>query len=221
MSLQSELDAFRSGWEWRVGEEIARIFNDDVDMLRQSGIMERVAKPGDRFPADTDLRDVKGKPFNLARKLSTKPHIVLFYRGGWCAYSNLELRAYQDRLKEIEELGADVIAISPELPEHVQATARKNDLTFTLLSDVGSKLADALGIRFILSDSIRPFYEKAGHMLDQRHGDGSWLLPVPSTFFVAKGGIIRMAFIEPDYRKRLEPRDAVAALRSIINAPTP
>ena len=48
MSLQSELDAFRSGWEWRVGEEIARIFNDDVDMLRQSGIMERVAKPGDR-----------------------------------------------------------------------------------------------------------------------------------------------------------------------------
>jgi peroxiredoxin len=113
--------------------------------------------------------------------------------------------------------GAELVAISPELPDHSLTTAEKNDLAYTVLSDVGGGLASALGIRFTLSDTVRPFYEKAGHALPDRNGDGTWALPMPATFVVDRGGTIAAAFVEPDYRKRLDPRaalDALIALRT-------
>jgi peroxiredoxin len=78
----------------------------------------------------------------------------------------------------------------------------------------------ALGIRFTLSDAVRPFYEKAGHALPERNGDGTWSLPMPATFVVARGGRIAEAFVEPDYRRRLDPEAAIAALHRLSLAET-
>ena len=218
MSLQNELDAFRTGWESRVGDAIAQLIAGDIDALRATGILDRSAKPGDAFPRVTSLVDARGNAFDLAAALEPTPAIITFYRGGWCPYCNLELRAYQHRLETIEALGATLIAVSPECPDESLSTAEKNDLRFTVLSDVGGALASALGIRFTLSDAVRPFYEKAGHALPERNGDGSWALPMPATFVVERGGRIAAAFIEPDYRQRLEPDDAIAALRQLTAA---
>lgn len=215
MTLQSELDAFRQAWETRVGETVARLIAGDVEDLRASGILDRAARAGDRLAPTGNLLDAHGKSFDLARLVEEKPVIVTFYRGGWCPYCNLELRAYQALLPEIRAAGAELVAVSPERPDHSLTTAEKNDLTFTVLSDPGSELASALGIRFALSDAVRPFYEKAGHALPERNGDGTWALPMPATFVVARGGIVAAAYVEPDYRKRLDPRDALAALRGL------
>ena len=215
MPLQPELDAFRGGWETRVGETVARLIAGDIDDLRASGILDRTAKAGDWMLATANLWDAHNQPFDLRRLIEAKPVIITFYRGGWCPYCNLELRAYQALLADIRAAGADLVAVSPELPDHSLTTAEKNDLAFTVLSDVGGELASALGIRFMLSDAVRPFYEKAGHALPDRNGDGSWALPMPATFVVAKGGRIAAAFVEPDYRKRLDPSDALAALRAL------
>jgi peroxiredoxin len=215
MTLQSELDAFRAGWESRVGEAIAGLISGDIEDLRKTGILDRAAKAGDALPAAGDLLDQHGKRFDLAALVADKPVIITFYRGGWCPYCNLELRGYQALLSEIEAAGGALVAVTPELPDHSLSTAEKNDLSFTVLSDLGGALASALGIRFTLSDKVRPFYEKAGHALPDRNGDGTWALPMPATFVVAKGGRIAAAFVEPDYRKRLDPKDALAALRSL------
>lgn len=212
--LQTELDAFRSGWEARVGETIARMIAGDIEDLRATGILDRAAKAGQAFPAATNLVDQHGKPFDLAALAAEKPLIVTFYRGGWCPYCNLELRAYQALLADIHRAGAELVAVSPEMPDHSLNTAEKNDLAFSVLSDIGGTLASALGIRFTLSDTVKPFYEKAGHALPDRNGDGSWALPMPATFVVAKGGTIAAAFVEPDYRKRIDPKGALAALIS-------
>ena len=108
-----------------------------------------------------------------------------------------------------------LVAVTPELPDHALSTAEKNDVAFTVLSDVGGDFSAALGIRFSLSDAVKPFYEKAGHALPERNGDGTWALPMPATFVVDKGGAITAAFIEPDYRKRLDPQVALVALQSL------
>jgi peroxiredoxin len=213
MTFQTDLDTFRASWETRVGETIAKLIGGDIQDLRGSGILDRAAKPGDAFPVTTNLRDPHNRPFDLARLVADKPVILTFYRGGWCPYCNLELRAYQALLSDIHALGAELVAVSPELPDHSLSTADKNDLTFTVLSDIGGDLASALGIRFTLSDAVQPFYEKGGHALPERNGDGSWALPMPATFIIGRGGLIAKAFIEPDYRKRLDPIDALAALR--------
>jgi peroxiredoxin len=216
MMLQTELSQFRSAWEARVGEQIARLIGGDIEDLRTSGILERAAQVGDAFPAAPHLRDAMDRPFDLAALIAAKPVVLTFYRGGWCPYCNLELRAYQARLAEIEAMGAALVAVSPERPDHSLSTAEKNDLRFAVLSDVGGDLASALGIRFTLSETVRPFYEKAGHALPNRNGDGSWALPMPASFVIARGGRIALAEIEPDYRKRLEPRAALDALQALV-----
>jgi peroxiredoxin len=218
MTLQTELDSFRHGWETRVGEQIAKLIAGDIDDLRGSGILDNAVKAGESFPATRNLRNQHNRPFDLQALIAARPLIIVFYRGGWCPYCNLELRAYQALLSEIHGAGAELVAVSPELPDHSLSTAEKNDLSFSVLSDIGGELASAAGIRFTLSDEVRPFYEKAGHALPQRNGDGLWALPMPATFVVERGGRIAKAFVEPDYRKRLDPREALAALRAIGTA---
>ena len=212
--LQPMLDRFKSDWEARVGADIARLIAGDIQDLRSSGILDRAAKLGDAWP-QANLSDPHGQPFDLQALIAEKPVIVTFYRGGWCPYCNIELRAYQMRLKDINAMGAALVAISPELPDHTLSTAEKNNLAYPVLSDRNGALAEALGIRFALSETIRPLYEKAGHALAERNGDGTWSLPLPATFVVAKGGRIAAAFIETDYRKRMDPADAIAALASL------
>jgi peroxiredoxin len=212
MSLQTDLDTFRANWDTRVGDTIARLIAGDIEDLRASGILDRVARQGDLMPVTGNLRDAHNRPFDLAALVADKPLILTFYRGGWCPYCNLELRAYQALLADIHAAGAELVAVSPELPDHSLSTAQKNDLTFSVLSDVGGELAEALGIRFVISEAVKPFYEKAGHALPTRNGDGVWAVPMPATFVIERGGRIRAAFVEPDYRKRLDPRDALRAL---------
>lgn len=218
MTLQKDLEAFRAGWEARVGEQIAKLIGGDIENLRATGILDHAAKTGDVFPGTSNLRDAHNHPFDLASLIASRPVILTFYRGGWCPYCNLELRAYQELLTAIHAQGAELVAVSPELPDHSLSTAEKNDLSFTVLSDVGGALASALGIRFTLSDAVKPFYEKAGHALPARNGDGGWSLPMPATFVIERGGRIAEAFIEPDYRRRLDPHLALGVLRSINTA---
>jgi peroxiredoxin len=218
MTLQTEFDTFRASWETRVGEQIALLIGGDIENLRASGILDHAAKAGGTFSATPNLRDAHDRPFDLSALISTRPVILTFYRGGWCPYCNLELRAYQAILSEIHAEGAELVAVSPELPDHALTTAEKNDVSFTVLSDVGGELASALGIRFTLSDAVIPFYQKGGHVLPERNGDGTWALPMPATFVIERGGRIIEAFIEPDYRKRIDPQQALAALRNTKNA---
>lgn len=47
------------------------------------------------------------------------------------------------------------------------------------------------------------------------NGDESWELPVPATYVIAPDGRITLAYIEADYRQRLEPAAILAALQSL------
>ena len=209
MSLQAELDNFKSAWTERVGPAVAQMTAaDNASLLLQAA---RALKAGDRFPA-LSLTDQLGRPVDLATLAAAGALVVTFYRGGWCPYCNLELRAYQKALAEIERLGARLIAVTPETPDNALSTSEKNELAFSVLSDDRGRLADALGIRFELSEAVKAYFVKAGHDLPARNGDDRWSLPTPATYVVEKGGRIALAFVDPDYRNRLDPSEAIAAL---------
>lgn len=212
MTLQSDLDTFKATWLERVGAETAKLVDDDNDTLQ--GLAARALKAGASFPALT-LQDQNGRPADLGALLAEGPLVVTFYRGGWCPYCSLELRAYQKLLPEIDALGARLVAISPETPDNALSTAEKNALAFAVLSDDHGRLADALGIRFQLSPAIKALYQKLGHDLAARNADDTWSLPIPASYVVAKGGRIVLADVDPDYRKRLDPARALAALRTL------
>jgi peroxiredoxin len=211
MTLQSELDTFKAAWVERVGAATAQMMADDNASLQP--LADGALKAGQAFPSVT-LFDHSGRSVDIAALAQKQPVVVIFYRGGWCPYCNMELRAYQKRLAEIEALGARLIAVSPETPDNTLSTAEKNDLAFTVLSDANGRLAEALGIRFELSDAVKAYFVKAGHNLPARNGEDRWSLPMPATYVVAKGGIIALADIDPDYRVRTDPERAIAALKS-------
>ena len=219
MSLQTELDAFQAAWKQRAGGDVVAAIAADNEAWLRSGLVERALRAGAKFP-DLTLANARGGQTRIYDVLARGPLVVTFYRGGWCPYCNLELRAYQSALGDIRALGAELIAISPEAPDHTLSTAEKNDLEFEILSDANGTLEDALGIRFDLSGPIVSLYKRFGHDLPAHNGDGRWSLPVPATYVLDRDGRIVLAFVDPDYRRRLEPATALAALHKIKVAET-
>jgi peroxiredoxin len=211
-SLQNQLDQFKASWATRVGNEIARTIEDDIAALRATSIIENAIKEGASFPQVTNLVDAHNQPFNLSALIAERPVIITFYRGGWCPYCNLELRAYQALLPAIQSMGAELVAISPERPDLSLSTAEKNDLSFKVLSDVDGVLARALGIQFTLSETAEALYRKWNHDLTKMNNTDEWTLPLPATYVVARGGEIMKACLEADYRKRLDPHAAIGVL---------
>jgi peroxiredoxin len=214
MTLKAQLDAFRSEFVAKAPPEIREAMTRaDMD-LAASGITRRAIKAGDRAP-DFRLPDARGGHVQLRDLLAKGPVVVSFYRGGWCPYCNLELRALQNALSAIRQLGAELVAISPEMPDESLSTVEKNELAFPVLSDIGSATAKRYGVAFDLADELRPIYTRSHHALPDKNGDDSWILPIPATYVVDMNGTIALAFIDVDYRNRLEPTEIVAALESL------
>jgi peroxiredoxin len=210
MSLQDELDALRAEFVRMAPPGRAALYDAKVEELRQAFPIKKTLKTGDRAP-DFTLPNSSGRPVSLAGLLRTGPAVVTFYRGGWCPYCNLQLRAYQRALCEITASGGKLVAISPQLPEGSLSTAEMNKLSFDVLSDVGNFVARSFGLVYSLPDELRA----ALKALPRINGDDSWELPLPATYVIASDRKIALAEIELDYRGRLEPEAIVAALRAL------
>jgi peroxiredoxin len=214
MTLKAELDALRDRFMAQAAPEVREAMQAADLGLAACGIAERALKAGDRAPNFT-LPDAKGESVTLSTRLARGPVVLTFYRGGWCPYCNLALRALQAVLPQIQALGATMIAISPQTPDNSLSTAEKNALAFPVLSDAGSATATAFGVAFELAQALRPIYTRFGHALPEMNGEADWLLPIPATYVIDRDGVIALAFVDTDYRNRLEPADILAALTAL------
>jgi peroxiredoxin len=211
MTLKEELDAFRFSFMTKAPPGIRdAMIRADMELVA-SGITDHALKAGDKSP-DFRLPDARGGHLRLRDLLAKGPVVVSFYRGGWCPYCNLELRALEDALPAIQQLGAQLVAVSPQTPDESLSTAEKNQLAFAVLSDAGSVTAKAYGIAFDLAEELRPIYTRFGHALPNKNGDDSWVLPIPATYVIDTNGTIVLAFVDVDYRNRLEPAEIISAL---------
>jgi peroxiredoxin len=164
---------------------------------------------GDKLPAFS-LTDATGKKVTNADLLAgDRALLITFYRGEWCPFCNLALRALQQRLDEFEAKKVTLVAVSPQLPDGSLSMAEKHALKFPVLSDVGNKFAKDLGILFVQPDRLRPVLQSFGHDLVARNGDDSFVLPIPATILVDRAGVVRNVFLDPDYTKRQEPQEAL------------
>lgn len=176
-----------------------------------SGIADSCLGVGSRVPEFT-LPDANGVAVSLASKLAEGPVVLTFYRGGWCPYCSTELRALQARLPEIAAAGATLIAISPETPDNSLSTAEKLDLTFTVLSDEGNRVAESFGLVVVLPEALREIYQGFGIDLPAANGDDTFRLPIPATYVIRTDGTIAWSFADPDYTNRADPDDVITAL---------
>ncbi len=107
------------------------------------------------------------------------------------------------------------MAISPQLPDNSLSTAEKLDLTFEVLSDEGNKVARKFGLVYTLEEDLKTLYDRFGVDLEASNGDKSYELPLPATYVIGTDHVIRHAFVDADYTKRLDPDEIIAALKEI------
>ena len=176
-----------------------------------SGLAERALKAGDAIPA-IRLPDATGRVIDVAQTFAGVPLVISFYRGGWCPYCNLELRSLQRHLPEFSRLGAQLIAISPELPDQSLTTSEKNELTFTVLSDPGNAVARAFGIAHRIDPRVVALQRANGVDVAAANGQAVAEVPVPATYVTDAGGTIRYASVDADYTRRTDPQEIVALL---------
>ena len=115
----------------------------------------------------------------------------------------------------MKELGASIVAITPQLAQSSREMIEKHKITFDLLSDFGNAYAAELGLRFRLPDDLQAVYLSFGNDLAVRNGEDSWTLPMPGRFLVDRGGIIRAVDVDPDYRYRPEPQKTVEDVKAL------
>jgi peroxiredoxin len=163
---------------------------------------------GERIP-NTALCDMFGKKVGLLELAALKPSIVVFYRGGWCPYCNLHLAELQAIEPDIIKTGYQIIAISPDSPESLQASASKSKLNYFLLSDSETEASRGFGLAFYAPEHYAETLSKAS-----AHKNKS-VIPVPAVFVVNMDGEILFEYINPDYKKRLNGSLLLAVLKEL------
>ncbi|MBW4558945.1 MAG: AhpC/TSA family protein [Trichormus sp. ATA11-4-KO1] len=214
MTLAQEIDKVLSYMQSNVPVETLTTISQSTENLARAGIVEKSLQVGDTVPNFT-LPNAKEQAVQIQTLLAHGPVVISFYRGQWCPFCSLELTELQKVLPEIKSLGASLVAISPQTPDHTLSTVEKNNLEFEVLSDVGNKVAKQFGLVYQLSEQVRQVHKGFGIDVSEYNGDTSYELPISATYVVAKNSQIVYAFIDPDYTKRLEPTDILTILKQL------
>lgn len=214
MSLTQELDALAQNSQANLPPEVHSLFGAAIQRVAASDLAKTALNVGDAAP-DFTLPGATGETVSLGTLLAKGPVLLTFYRGEWCPYCNLALRALQTHLAEFQAHDVSFVAISPEKPDYSLTMQEKGDLAFPVLSDIGNVVARLYGVLTAGDETLQPPLRKFGIDLAERNGDDSLELPIPATFLIDTAGTIRNRFLDPDYKKRLDPEEAlrwVAAL---------
>jgi peroxiredoxin len=210
LSLQEQLDAVSD----RAPEQMRSRVETAIAEIQKAG--EAVGLQSGDVAPDFVLPDALGRPTGLGAALEMGPVVLTFYRGEWCPYCNLQLRSLQDALADMRALGASLMAVTPQSPDHSLSVTEKHHLEFTVLSDVDQSVIRAYRLQFAVAGELRDLHINVWHNDPRdKNADGSMNLPVPATFIIDRDGVIRARFVSVDWRVRMEPSDIIAALRAL------
>ena len=190
------------------------VYDKLVKQLTESGATVGALKEGDAFP-DFQLASADGRFVRRADLLAQGPAVVSFYRGAWCPYCSAELNALAEVAPQIRAVGATLTAITPEAGGTALRTKVDRGLDFEILCDLDNTLALECGLMFPVPDDIRAAYMERNIDFVRIYGNDAWLLPTPATYIVRRDGVIAMAYVNPDFRYRLEPGEIVKALAAL------
>ena len=128
----------------------------------------------------------------------------------------MELEALQNTLEHFTSAGAELIAISPQIPKYSRTLIKAKKLTFEILSDPGNAVAHKFGLVHTIPADLKKIYLRFGIDLPKTNGDDSWTLPLPARFIIDREAVIRYAETDADYTVRPDPTHTLEALRHII-----
>lgn len=211
-TIAAQVAAMQAGRPPRAEGELPNAF--ELDRARLAAEFDAAALlPVGSTLTDVDLLDVDGGATTLFAALGDRATVLVFYRGEWCPYCSIALRTYQRELvPALDKFDAQLIAVSPQRPDGSLAAKDKNELSFTVLSDPGNRLARQFGIVINPSDASIETQRSRGLDLTERNADGTAELPMPTVAIIDANRVLRFIDAHPDYATRTEPTQVVDAL---------
>ena len=166
---------------------------------------------GDKAPM-FKAKDQNGNVVKSSDILKNEQLIVVFYRGQWCPMCNKHLSHLQDNVSKFKKAGAQLVAITPELPVSVDKTIEKTKADYPILHDTHSKIMKEYGVEFMLPVKLQKKYKEYGIDLTVANGNDDQLLPVPATYIIGKDGKVKFVQYDPDYKNRSNAKDILKHL---------
>ena len=172
-------------------------------------------KIGQKAP-DFKLPNPEGISISLETLLDKGSVVVTFYRGDWCPYCNLQLRALQSKLDDIHSLGATLVAISPQVPDGSMTKSEISKMEFIVLSDQDAKVASQYGVAWEVPEFLMEHMRVDRNLdLEKINNGNASILPIPATFVLNPEGVVVWNYVNVDYRTRSEPDEVIGALKNI------
>lgn len=195
--------------------ELRPVYDQFIAGLRALAIGGAAPRVGAEFPPFA-LPDAAGHFRTLDALIADGPLVLSFNRGGWCPYCRQELALWNEYLPELSAAGGRLVVITAEVGGRAALLGNLLKGDAEILCDVDHGVALSSGLAFFLSDVLqRRYRDEFGTDLAQLYGSGGGLLPVPATFVIDGEGVVRYAFVDPDFRIRAEPAAAIAAVQAL------
>lgn len=195
--------------------KVMAAFGAELGKVAANGVPTGAATAGSIMP-DGDLLDVQGNPTSLAAVRAGRPAVVVLYRGAWCPYCNVTLKAYQEKVVgELDARGVVLIAVSPQKPDGSLTMQQAHDLTYAVVSDPGNQIAHALGVVFTPGEETRAAQGELGLDVASGNADGGPEIPMPTVLVVDAQGTILWIDVHPNYTTRTEPAEILAAVDAL------
>jgi peroxiredoxin len=214
-TLGEQLEAYAAA-----GREIFPAYSDAVDRLveriHENGGGENAPQPGDVLPPFI-LPDEAGRLVSLPSLLEQGPLAVMFFRGHWCPYCRLNVRAVIEAQDRIKSAGGHVVAIMPETQAFAGKFKSDSGAPFPVLTDLDNGYALSLNLAVWVGDEMQQILESGGRVVPYYQGNQTWVMPIPATFVVDRDGVVTARFIDPDYRNRMTIEALLAALQAALS----
>jgi peroxiredoxin len=217
-SLAAQLDVFFDAMVERVDPATAGVIREAERRREEYFRTHRPIGEGDMAP-DFTLPDQAGKAVSLEALRARGPVVLTFFRGGWCPFCSISLRAMNRVVADLRRAHATVVAVSPQTRHNTVETAERNGLEFQVLSDADNAVARRYGLVWTLGAEQRALFERLGHVIPRINGTSHWELPITAGYVIAPDGRVRVARLDARVTGRLEPADAVAAVRDLQAQP--
>lgn len=180
-----------------------------VNMMAQDG--PKGLQLNDKAPGFT-AKDQNGKTVELKDQLKKGAVVLVFYRGQWCPYCNLQLKKLEDSLSLIMAKGASLITVTPEKPENITKTITKTKATYPILYDDGLKIMKSYDVAFAVDEKTIAKYKNYGIDFTEANGANGANLPVPAVYIISKEGKILFRHFDTDYKNRVSVAEILAHL---------
>ena len=175
-----------------------------------------VGIPVGQVAPDVSLTGLDGAPTQLSTLLTSRPLLLVFYRGGWCPFCNKQVHEYSLGYARLQALGVDVAFVSVDTPEAGRVTQASWTVPFPLLSDPDAVAHEAFHVVNALDKAGYERLVGFGLDIEAWSGRTHHKIAIPAIFLLDTDRTVLWAHAAGDYTVRPTRDQLLPALQAAL-----